>query len=817
MNINNLLSGGPAPSKPPPPPPPPQPQQQQTHHQVHQNQQQSLPSTPVQGIPPQSFRDYGHHPQGSPTRGLSQEYAAHQIPQGPYGSPQAFQYAGRPAPPPLQPLSSNDVRSPGPGSILAPGPSPYRPTPISSISSTSGGYPFPAPQQTPTSPAQRHQYPPTGAYPARDGYPQAGGAMVGTGAQGPSSYIQGPPMPQTPPIGTPGGTHPYLQQRASSTYSATPTSATNHQQYGPPFGSPITATHPPPPYPEHARQQSQPPTPLGPPPRQASGPHNYAQPPSPYQQRISSSGSAYPPSMIHQISPRLHHPQVSPSAPAPSSIPRVPSNHSIYDNPVRVDSHRGSQSQSERDRSLSVSPKTRVSDLEVMYGPPGSSRPESKARTQTMNSISMPIATSNLEPTREMERSDRAVTPAKRKLEDRDLSRDELEKQDVRPPPFETPNGYESKPDAMELSRASASPIVQRRKRVRYSTPPVWAQRHVEGIRLNAGNFVLRKHAHNVGTQANGKIGSFSKPELASRQTSPEEKRSIAPSQPPPGANSAPAPVGPPPPPYEIPNKDGPLGPWESCITGTPPFDEVSNVVADFLFMKVVKNEDMGEIMSRNVQFEIEAKMGTLISKDTNERVSLPVLTECVLVDNGRVAFQSNMSEAQHKSFNDYLNLLVVETHPEAPRIDKDGRPKPPRVPIMYKHRRETDKFFELPPSMRARLPACVQHRIPAKHSVKVRVTYDQTTGKVIAMIIKARVADLDLYIPTCAFDCRISVNLEMDWDGSLEELEREAVSHDASPDRRKDRLSYTQSHYQIDLTQVTHTVAGLHVSSSLH
>jgi hypothetical protein len=135
----------------------------------------------------------------------------------------------------------------------------------------------------------------------------------------------------------------------------------------------------------------------------------------------------------------------------------------------------------------------------------------------------------------------------------------------------------------------------------------------------------------------------------------------------------------------------------------------------------------------------------------------------------------------------------------------------------MYKHRRETDKFFELPPSMRARLPACVQHRIPAKHSVKVRVTYDQTTGKVIAMIVKARVADLDLYIPTCAFDCRISVNLEMDWDGTLEELEREAVGHDASPDRRKDRLSYTQSHYQIDLTQVTHTVAGLHVSNSLH
>lgn len=149
--------------------------------------------------------------------------------------------------------------------------------------------------------------------------------------------------------------------------------------------------------------------------------------------------------------------------------------------------------------------------------------------------------------------------------------------------------------------------------------------------------------------------------------------------------------------------------------------------------------------------------------------------------------------------------------------MDKDGNPRVPRVPIMYTHRRETDKFFELSPSLRARLPACVQHRIPSKHSVKVRVTYDQNTGDVIAKIVKVRVADLDIYMPSHPFDCRISVNLEMDWDGTVEELEREAIAHEASPDRRKDRLSYSQGHYQIDLTQVTHTVAGLHVSNPDH
>lgn len=648
MNINNLLSGGPTPtaSKPAPPPQPqPQPQQQAgqqpSHQQVQHNQHQSHPSTPIQGVASQSFRDYGNHPQASPSRGLPQEYGAHQMQPGPYGSPQAYQpqapFSGRPAPPPLQPLS-NDARSPGAASILGAGPSPYRPTPTSSVSSVSGGYPFPPPQQTPGSPGQRHQYPPPAGYPGREGYPQSAGGISGpSNAAGPSPYMQGSSMPQTPPVGTPGGTHPYLQQRTSSTYAATPPAAAAHQQYGAPFGSPLSTTHPAPPYSEFGRQHSQPPTPLGPPPRQPSAPHGYAQPPSPYQQRMSSTGSGYPANLIH-------HPQASPPAPAPPSIQRMPSNHSIYDNPVRAASSRGSQSQSERDRSLSVSPKTRIPSLPSSSGQLGASLADSEARTHPVTSVQ--TATSSMEQRRSREQSNKAATPAKRKLEERDLSREELEKHDVRPPPFETPNGYAPKPDAMQLSRASASPTMARRKRVRHSTVPVWARRFEEGISLRAGNFVLRKHAHNVGTRANGNTGSFSKPPVTSRQTSPEEKRSVAPAQPHPAAANGPrAPLAPPAPVDELPNERGPLGPWETCISGTAPINEVAIAVSDFLFMNVVRNKDMGEITSRNVQFEIEAKVGILISKDTNERVNLPVLTETVLADTGRVAFQSNMSE----------------------------------------------------------------------------------------------------------------------------------------------------------------------------
>jgi polynucleotide 5'-triphosphatase len=68
---------------------------------------------------------------------------------------------------------------------------------------------------------------------------------------------------------------------------------------------------------------------------------------------------------------------------------------------------------------------------------------------------------------------------------------------------------------------------------------------------------------------------------------------------------------------------------------------------------------------------------------------------------------------------------------------------------------------------------------------------------------MKARVADLDIYNPQSPMDCRISINLEMPYEGDVEELK--AIATDSRiPDRNKDRLSYTQSHYQIDLTQVT-------------
>lgn len=387
---------------------------------------------------------------------------------------------------------------------------------------------------------------------------------------------------------------------------------------------------------------------------------------------------------------------------------------------------------------------------------------------------------------------DRVVTPAKRKLGDRYLSPKELEHKEPRPPPGDV-NGSDGTNAKSSSSSSSAS--ASKKKRVCRSQPPIWAQdAAILGIKMpNQANFVLQKRAH---SHLNGRMestGNCGKTDQPSRHASPDVFRAST------SATAKPASL-----PTAEPGPQSILGPWEASITGIKPYEEMSKTVADFIFIHVVNNPDIKEIMSRGVQFEIEAKLGTLIDKDTNYRVDRLLDTECVLHDNGRVAFRSSMTEAHHKAFNDFLNQVVIQTDPRAP--NGAGR-----VQVHYKHRREIDRYFELTPELQSRLPGCVRSRLGSRvRNVKARVTYDQKTGQVLNKIVKARVADIDIHMPTNPMDCRLSINLEMDWDGPSEELEQLGPPQfDKSGDRQKDRLSYTQGHYQIDLTQVTLSNAG--------
>jgi hypothetical protein len=540
-------------------------------------QKQAVPVTPIQAPPQQSFRDYSHPPQASPGSRPSQDYVPESSKaRGPYTSPTPSQdqgaFANRPAPPPpLQAPSQNDLRSPaGPFSAQ----SPYRQS-VSTLMSNQ--YPFPQ-HQIPQSPGQHVQYPPN--FPSRDGNPQTNPPPPHL--QTINSQNQASAAPQTPPVGMPGAPHPYLQHQRSQSSASTPTSAHSQSQYFNqyPQDSPVSASQfLPSQIPTHQRQQSlqsqqsQPGTPLGTPVNQRPPSSGFTQPTSPYQQRGLPAGP-------------FSHFRTSPAPPS-APIPNVPSTPGGYDSHRTSTSEQQRRSQSERERSMSVSPKTR---------PP-----------------SQPIDNTGLRP----QPDDLPTTSAKRTMEDREAPIEQPQRigqPDIKP----QINGTRRTP-----SGSNSSPKQPPRKRTRYLEPPIWA-RSVVG-RTKTGFGPTKLHSKVNGNQPGAKFSALAVPPPAKAEAN--------------GLGQFSSSVG------QIDDPSRLLGPWEKSITGKKPFEQMSKIVADWLYVNVVSRDDLGELASRGVEVEIEAKLGQLIDKDTNQRFILPVQSECVLAENGRVGFKSSMTE----------------------------------------------------------------------------------------------------------------------------------------------------------------------------
>ncbi|KAI7864594.1 CYTH-like domain-containing protein [Spinellus fusiger] len=199
--------------------------------------------------------------------------------------------------------------------------------------------------------------------------------------------------------------------------------------------------------------------------------------------------------------------------------------------------------------------------------------------------------------------------------------------------------------------------------------------------------------------------------------------------------------------------------PREPSIFNIRPVDDITKYIADFLWE---------HCQQPNV--EIEAKLGVFIDKQTRERLDIGAITETVLFPIGSgIRFESDMSLAQHKHFNDILNDL---TNKSQARDYKGER-------IVYKHTRELDQFFQVS-----------QHQ-------KVRVTTDQATQTIVpnGILDKRRVVDINIHRPNQPLDYRISVSLEVP-----AKKPRHAT---AVYERYKDRLSYAHGGFVFDLTQV--------------
>jgi hypothetical protein len=188
--------------------------------------------------------------------------------------------------------------------------------------------------------------------------------------------------------------------------------------------------------------------------------------------------------------------------------------------------------------------------------------------------------------------------------------------------------------------------------------------------------------------------------------------------------------------------------------------------ISDFLHFTVMQALEKKETLCQNknltsVQIEIEAKLGSLVSKQTLKRLDLPVMSETILNEQMiTFNFVSNMTMRQHSQFNQLLNHHTT----------KNSK-------LKYTHTRIVDEFIHVP-----QLGKC-------------RRSIDQETNQTLYMITKTKVADLNIFVPNSPFDCRITVNLESTVKPGFEE--------EVSLERKKDRLCYKMFPFEVDLTQV--------------
>ncbi|EEA21916.1 mRNA-capping enzyme subunit beta [Talaromyces marneffei ATCC 18224] len=716
--------------------------------------------------------------------------------------------AAKPQPPSLQqsPLRQNSepIFAPRPNEVSTPGPSYQsnhfaRPQPPSiqpqhspSVSSaySSTQSPFQYNSSIPANggpPPHYSQSPPPQPYQTRDSGPVTPAS--------PAVFTQ-PSLasPYTPRTNSASQQQQKQQQSYFNQYPAPPPA---HSASGPQsnFTYPPHASESPRPVntqrpPQHQQisppppQRSQPSTPLGPP----AGP--YQRPPS-QPARPPSAGEGTPVQATNTWSPHDSH--------APEQRTGYPQSYPAAHPPPRDlrQAERPSQSQylpeSDRERSISISPKTIVSRQSLSQdrdpiAPHRTSIDDDRWRQSPSGSHSHSSSVAEHKYSSHPPQQDYAQRPQAMQMSSSPMARHT---------PSREPSAVQIQPIKTEIPEPSEiSGRPPKRKKMRYTEPPIYARRVPRGGK----GPIIPNPRPAIPKHSPVRFAVPSRATSVQRSVASPSRSIQTPARPPPingttPVSSRPVPLPQPQPSYGL------LGPWEPSISGKIPYEEITKTVCDFLFKEVVCRPDLAAgaagaaATGSGAMLEIEAKLGRIMDKDRQGRLRLPVMSECILqTENSgyRTAFESSMSLAQHQAMNNFLNEAVKASMPQAGLN---------RIPLSYAHKRERDTFYEVPPS---ELPPLIQNYLNPRHKPKVRVTTDQKTGEILAKIIKCRLADLDVYSPRTNVDWRISVNLEMNYDRDVHNFPiAGGGSQKPGGERIKDRMSYRHLAYQIDLTQV--------------
>lgn len=687
-------------------------------------------------------------------------------------------------------------------------------TPLATPGQNVGGgqYPFP--------PSAGHSQSASSAPPYRETF------SASTPGARPSSHGHQYASPSQPhSMGIPSNIHPH------HTASASPTPSSHYSHHTPQsvrHSPPSVLSHGPPPHPPpHHHQLSQPTTPLGPPPlnhQRSYGGSGHPDVPSPYyqHQRTYSTTSN---GMIPTNSPSITDFVESPSAAYRPSPPHQ-----------RRTSEYLQHIQRERERSVSVSPKTKVAPRPTSLGSRSSSiahEAQSMSSARSSGTLGAPggLAPAAPQPvTHHVQQSQHfqqtgppqqhqplpninsgasergigmvampqhspqaatqplltgSVVRAQEKIMVNPLKRPASE--DVvaqQPPPKRTMRKYSSKPPWAILSRHNP----------RFSSQDANAKRQQPQQTNGSHSQPQPHHAPQRQQQpphTNGDTYSPYRPEQQASHPHPPQHYN---------PNGKPWHQEPPLD-EDLIHTRSLLGPWEKTFKWNTPVPDMLKGLQDWFWLKFQELQDVGTD-SREGTIEIEARLGHLVNPDTGARAMLPIKTAAIIREeaNHLYAFHSAMDMACHRTLNEYLNKSLQDSM------------EPGRTKMKYTHLYETDSFYTLSSTGLAVLPPPMKGRkAGGGRPPRLRVTRDSRTGEIRARIVKVNIDHLHIYNPQALFDVRVSVNLEVNLDRpGLDPSSLIAAPNEPGagppvnePERKKDRLSYKHLAYSIDLTKV--------------
>lgn len=202
-------------------------------------------------------------------------------------------------------------------------------------------------------------------------------------------------------------------------------------------------------------------------------------------------------------------------------------------------------------------------------------------------------------------------------------------------------------------------------------------------------------------------------------------------------------------------------------LTDVLPYEDLTRKITEWLFATL---HNLGE---ERQYVEVEVKLGQIMQRKIDKRLSLPVTTETVVSPDyakTQTTFQASMLEQQFKAAAAFLDKLASDTK---------GTDKPTRI-VSYPVNSTRDLVFQ-PPG-----------------TDNCRVTLNKEDQE-IERIVKRRVDNLVVYSPGDLLDFRISISLEIPVTGADIDLTQLPVK----TERVKNRLSYAHRAFQVDLTSV--------------